>query len=315
MLRLTDDEAKHGDVNRLVKRGAMLHADIATLLTEPGSSHGGIIVKDGRYERPGDVVSHWETGRLLLDLIVPSTSGDDLARLWYKATGAYLISTLTFSEAEPHLKRGRALFDPDADLAYLTGLMNEYYASPRLQGFADSLTTPVRSRQYGLEPAHVHLKEAEVLFRRAVELRSDWGEARVRLGRVVGLLGRHEEAAAELEVALTCVGDAPELEYFAQLFLGDEQQALGHRQAAVERYTRAAALFPGAQSPYLALAQIARRYGDRTNALRAANQLLMLPGDATQRGDPWWTYLLLPSSDADALLRTLRSRVSHLEAP
>ena len=98
----------------------------------------------------------------------------------------------------------------------------------------------------------------------------------------------------------------PEQLYYAELFLGAEEAALGNREAARVAYDRAAELFPQAQSPLLALSEIARRSGDRNGALRAIDRLFALSGEGRdEHDDPWWWYYTTQARDADDLLDAL----------
>jgi len=122
---------------------------------------------------------------------------------------------------------------------------------------------------------------------------------------VIGGLGRHAEAASELRRAVGELTDEQQL-YYAELFLGAEEAALGNREAARIAYERAAALFPQAQSPLLGLSEIARRSGDRNGALRAIGRLFALPGDERdEHDDPWWWYHTAQARDADDLLEAM----------
>src|SRR5207248_7243201 len=154
-----------------------------------------------------------------------------------------------------------------------------------------------------------NLRDAETYFRRAVEGDDAFVEARLRLGHVVGLLGRHEEASSHLQRALAGARDrAPQ--YHAAMFLGNEQQALGQRARARESYEKAAALYPRAQSPLLALTQLARGAGDRPGAWRAFQPLLTLPADESARADPWWGYYEGQDRNAAPLFSEVRALVS-----
>ena len=82
---------------------------------------------------------------------------------------------------------------------------------------------------------------------------------------------------------------------------------MGHPDRARECFDNAASLYPRAQSPYLALSQLARRNGDRPGALRAIQHLLDLPADDRSREDPWWTYFSGSESEAQARLSDLRA--------
>jgi Flp pilus assembly protein TadD len=149
------------------------------------------------------------------------------------------------------------------------------------------------------------LRLAETHFRRALEFAPGHAESRVRLARVTGTLGRHEEAAAVLRQAIAGSGNR-RLLYFANLFLGREEQVLGHHDGAREAFEQAASLFPEAQSPRLALSQLTWQSGDRRGALRAVSPVWTLPPVGNARADPWWEYYTTHAAKAETLLAELR---------
>lgn len=310
---LSDEEARRGDVSRLVIRGAMLHADIAMRLDSRGAVQRSILVSDGRYQGMQLQSDHWGIGRLLLDLVQPSPASNDIAGLWYRATAAYLLSRLDYAESVPHLTWARQRFPTDAELAYDSGRLQESFSSARIQGAVSSAAS-ITGLRPGVSSAETHVKAAEPMFRRAVELKPEFAEARLRLGRTLGVLGRHDEAVMELGRVVGESDDTTTV-YLAHMFLGDEHQALGHRDEAASHYLEAASLFLDAQSPHLALAQLARRHGDRGGALRAIARVVALPADVDQREDPWWTYFDLPTDVADALVDELCGRVAGQDVP
>ena len=126
----------------------------------------------------------------------------------------------------------------------------------------------------------------------------------MRLGRVLALLGRHADAAAELRRASEALTET-QLRYYVSLFLGAEEEALGNREAARTAYEQANTLAPVAQSPLLALSQLARRSGDRAAALRAMDRMFALEID-DPHDDPWWWYYVDQGRDADDLLDSMR---------
>jgi tetratricopeptide (TPR) repeat protein len=126
----------------------------------------------------------------------------------------------------------------------------------------------------------------------------------VRLGRLLGVRKRHEEAASELAAALAARPTGPLL-FYAHLFAGRSAQALGKIPDAAEHYKSAAQLFPGAQSAQLALSQSALLEADVPAALDSVQRLDTSP---TAR-DPWWWYHLASGRDADALLREMWAQV------
>jgi tetratricopeptide (TPR) repeat protein len=148
------------------------------------------------------------------------------------------------------------------------------------------------------------LREAEGLFRRTLAAGPTYHEARIRLGRVLGRQGRHEEAARELRAAVAAVDVNPLLLYYASMFLGVEAEALGRSAEAKGAYERAAKLYPDAQSPGLALSALALRRGDREAALRLIEPVLNR--EKTDEGrDPWWTYERSQTRVTGALLNRL----------
>ena len=96
-------------------------------------------------------------------------------------------------------------------------------------------------------------------------------------------------------------------QYYAWLFLGVEEQALAHPDRARESFDKAAGLYPRAQSPQLALGQLARRQGDRQGALAALQHVLALSAVDRASEDPWSTYLAGGVAEAQTRLAELRA--------
>jgi tetratricopeptide (TPR) repeat protein len=239
---------------------------------------------DGRPQPLVIDIGHWELARSLLDKVVPAAARDEFVRGWYSATAAYLqgLGQLT----PTHFTRGLNLFPGDGELLFQAACLHESIAEPRVQDAIQSAVVPSDVR-FNVSSRRAELRDAESLFRKALKAQPDHVEARVRLGRVLGLRGEHAEAETQLRKA---VADAKEplLQYYAQLFLGAEREALGDRSQARDLYVRAALLYPDAQSPRLALSLLAARDRNYADALGAMSTVLALPGDT--RIDPWWNY-------------------------
>src|SRR5207247_6947749 len=103
---------------------------------------------------------------------------------------------------------------------------------------------------------HAEWRQAETFYQRALAAKPDMVEARLRHGRVLSLLGKHDEGAAELERALAVI-DEPRLRFYGQLFLGGAEEGRGRFGPAHDAYLDAEQLFPAAQSPRIALARLA----------------------------------------------------------
>ena len=310
-----------GDENYLLRRGAILHADVAILAPQSMAAPGDVGRPSGGLERVRMAISdgqevdlqqsavHWEIARMLLDFVRPrgvdhaDPGRDEMVRQWYRATAAWM--QLREDHDKVHLDRARAIFPTDPDILFLSACQRETYAGVPIQTAVRSAILPTGvTLDVGSE--RVELREAEGLFRRVLEIAANHGEARLRYGRVLGALGKHADAAVELRRALAVLAD-PQLLYYTELFLDAEEEALGNRDAARVAYEQAAIGYPMAQSPLLALSQLARRYGDRGGALRAIERLFALPeGARDPKDDPWWWYYVVQARDADDLLAAMQ---------
>ncbi len=290
-----------------LKRGMLLHTDVSLLVANRSLSIGStLLVQDG--ERGALVSSelHLEFARLLADRTGADPSRDADVRQWYVAMIEYTEARSKWMEASLLLERARMLFHDDAVIALLDGCLDDAYARPHVQAVVQQaphlFAKTLGSRDH-------HLRKAEEEFRRAIEIDPAMAEAHLRHGRVAGLLGHHLEAARELRDAAASAGE-PALRYCANLFLGDEEQAAGHRDAAAVAYEAAAAVFPTAQSPRLALSQLARRNGDRAEAVRAIAAVLTLPDSERERDDPWWDYYNSQGRHAEQHLSEWRAAIT-----
>jgi tetratricopeptide (TPR) repeat protein len=309
--------------NEFLKRAALLHADVAMLVPrvdsqasqagpsgdpqpDPGRKSSDPIVVDTDdgvaldLERP---THHWQLGRTVLSAVAPEPAHDETVRLWYRASVAYLQAQERLGDCHLHLTPALEAIPGDERLLFYAGAMHEAYASALLQQAARSLES--RGMRSVLRSDDDELEEAEKYFRKALEADARSAETRLHLGRVLGLLGRHREAATELRQALPHLADR-QLVYYAELFLGREEAAVRNRQAAREHFERATALYPRAQSPQLSLSLLARAHGDRPAALQALRKVMALPPDEEYREDPWWEYRLSHVRNVDALLEQLR---------
>ena len=297
-----------GDTEATLERAALLHAEIAAFhrtvrgYSLPPDGRYAVEVVDGRRVGGQARTVHWWFARQLLDLVRPN----DAVRLWYQATSAFLQSWDEDSELEPHLKRARQIFPDDAVLLLYEGALHEAYAEPRIQNlFERSGDAPPMHRGI-IRHASGERHAAEDRFERALRIEPSLVEARIRLARLRGLQGRHEEAAADLRL---CLGKPlePLWQYYAWLLLGREDEALERRVEAREAFARASALYPGAQSPRIALSQMAREEGDRKTAIAALDFLSGPPGP-----DPWWSETRNRANvlGVDALFAEMRRKLT-----
>jgi tetratricopeptide (TPR) repeat protein len=187
--------------------------------------------------------------------------------------------------------------------------VHEYFAGVRIQSVMRSMKAP-REVTFDVREAGAELRLAERLYTRALERNPGFLEARIRLGRVLGLRGRHEEAVAQLRRGQ--LADEPLLQFYTHLFLGGELEALGNGVEARQSYERAAALAPMAQSPLIGLSRLADQAGDRAAAREAIARVLKLPHNELERVDPWWVYEIVQARGVDGLLADVRQRIATL---
>ena len=279
--------------NQILLRGAALHADIGRLIPEDTvrrspAQKTAYVVRDGRWLGIRYISMHWQLGRSLLESVTPDPASNPDVRERYLETSADLLRMRQIAAAVEHYGRARQLFPLDPSILYASGVLHERFGSAAMQAAAESITESNRTSA-AVSTSRAELVKAERFFRDSLAQRPEHVEARVRRGRVLDDLGRHEEAAAELRRAIAD-GASGSLLYLAELFIGRAEEANGHEDAARTAFERAAALYPNAQSPRLALSQIARRAGDRRAAQRELQVIAKLPDDERRREDPWWSY-------------------------
>ena len=302
-----------GADNYVLKRGALLMTDIAILspggasMRSPSSRSRSFLVKmsDGQVTGIVDVAVHWEISQTLLDAvrtrIEPAPQRDPMVRDWYRATGAWLLFNRHYLDS--HLKHALMLFPDDSVILFLAGSQHEAYATSKVQNVMRSVDLPPGTITPSSDRGE--LREAESLFRRSIGANGEYAEAHLRLGRVLALQGRFADARPELQKALE-IAPNDAISYYGELFLAAVEESLGNLDAAAAGYERAAARFPEAQSPLMALASLSDRRGDRAGARRASDRLFSLPRSTHETPDPWWVYNWFQGVNADQLLDELR---------
>ena len=320
-------DGKPGRENDVLKRGAMMHADIEMLVGRsnapanagsPGPAGATLHMDDGQQLGLTNSVSHWNMGRRLLDGVRPLDSkdafktrpdpgADDMVRRWYLAGCAFMLRT-RFIEVD-HFSRALDLFPNDPEVLFLVASVHETFAGIRMQSVMRSMRGP-RDVKFDIQEEGPELRLAEQLYKRVLERNPKQIEARIRLGRVLGLRGRHEEAIAQLRQAEPV--EEPILQFYVHLFLGAEFEAQGNGVEARRSYERAKTAAPTAQSPLLGLSRLAEEAGDRAAARELIARVLELPRVEPERGDPWWIYEIVQARAVDEVVADLRQRVVGL---
>jgi len=287
--------------NEMLRRGAVLHTDIAIFV--PGDLSGDPLVGDGGRKGWRTGTLHWEIGRQLLDSVAPAPAGDAGTLRWYRAVSAYLLGAGHLAEALAHLERSRRVFPKEPAFLLDSAYLHQEFSSPSLQASAEAVRGD--GIEVKVESRRVELQRAERFFRQALALSPDDAEARLRLAHTMGELGGGKTAVAELRKVLDATPDRRQ-RYLANLFLGRVEQSVGRRGEAERHFRHAAAIYPNAQSPRFGLSQLARQSGDRVEALRALLDVRhRAPSDA-DTGDPWFDYYHPYLDDSATLMNEMR---------
>jgi hypothetical protein len=310
-----------GSEDRILKRGAVLHADIAMVgaqLSDPNparrprSSNIMLLLADGQQTGVDDAGVQWEMGRRLLDKVRPKTTrklgpdpgADETVRRWYLAVSGYMQATEQMEVW--HSERAVQLFPRDPEILFLAACAREWFSGPQLQNTLLSMNLS-RDLFDMIGTEEEELRRAERLFRDSLENDPTRTEARIRLGRVLGRRGRHQDAIVELRRATKETKNRL-LQYYSSMFLGAEASALGLTDEARQAYTRAAELYPLAQSPRLAMSTLAVSHGDRAAALSTI-QSVLTRDEPQLSDDPWWSYYASQTRDLEGIVTALYESV------
>ena len=264
-----------------------------------------------RRQGPGSGAHHKAAVTLMIEEICPAaqSAGDGrilaLCRDWYPVMLPYR-----------NVMDARDFLPGSASIQLARGARQEWMSGPAVDsgGGADhGFLTRELGQQY-IVTSHGRfgpiIADAESSFRRALNIDPQLAEARARLGRVLFLLDRRDEARKELERALADAGRIGDTfsEYLAAMFLGRLHEDGDRIDDAILAYRRAAAAGPRFPAARVALArQLAAtgRAGEASSMM--AEFFRGLAPSGTSEIDPWTVY---PRGRAfwygDQILRALR---------
>lgn len=235
--------------------------------------------------------------------------GADTGRRLILLAGLTALGGSQLPQAHALLHEGLRRHPRDADLLTALGTVQETIATlwrdDRSRG----------SKAYSIEGAgdvglafalpRASVDEAIATFRAALASDPARVDARLRLGRLLGLQGQAAAAVVELSRARDQATSAVQRS-LALLFLARAHEAAGHPGAARAAYEGATREAPGAQAAWLGLARVAAELGARDDVQAALAHALQPEGDG---GDPWWQYRMGTSERRVRLLMALREEL------
>ena len=198
----------------------------------------------------------------------PTQTGPD-PQIARRAQASQLVTLLSIwllqlrgdlPQIQAPLARAQQRFPQDPLVALALGSLHEAHAAP------NALVEASAGRQGNLEKWRqeeraYRLEQALVAYRQAVALDPTLAEAHLRLGHVLLLTGKADEADAAFARASAETGDR-RWRYLAEMLRADGADARGDRAAARQRYQAALGAWPDAQSPVLALSRLEASDGD-----------------------------------------------------
>jgi tetratricopeptide (TPR) repeat protein len=162
---------------------------------------------------------------------------DPFAANWWLAVAALLGEHREPVSAILFMRRALVQVPGDAAMLLMAGALHELLASPLV--LVDSeLEAGEELKAWRGTPAG-NLREAERLYREALEADPAMTEARVRLGRVLEQQGRYDAALGELGAVVEA--QAPRaIRYYRDLFAGEASEGLRRDEAARDGVARTA---------------------------------------------------------------------------
>ena len=252
---------------------------------------------------------HFELGEKLLRSLAPTPAErrvnpgreEELHRVWSTwfgvAASGYMWVT-DVRRAAPWIRKARQFAPRSSSLRVIEGSAHEIEAS----GFKpdQGLTNSQKVRTYFERNRRLELAQAS--FRAAVAADPLNPRARIRLGRILFLFGKIEEARQETERGRE-LARKPDDIYLAALFLGAIKERLNDLAGARLSYAQALTVAPRSQTVIVALAHLDLMSGRPDRAQSLARAFASAPVD----DHVWWAYKN-GGLDHDGLA-TLRERV------
>jgi tetratricopeptide (TPR) repeat protein len=258
-------QARRRERRELLEAALMLHTEVM-LASAPGGN---------AWRTQGAIVERLHGA---LTSFAPRTA---FMRQWYLLIDSYRQHTVDVnSDSLDYLRVALEAFPLDAELLLSCGSLHELR-------WWDNAENVQRDPAADAGEGQQHLRAAADCLRGSLLANPDLLESRLRLGRVLFLLGDLAGADAELQRFRAASRDRGFL-YLGRLFEGELAEQRGDRQTADAHYRAAIEIMPAAQSARIAAARLDHVQGRREQAVKMVVRAL---SEAPDAGDPWGWYV------------------------
>jgi tetratricopeptide (TPR) repeat protein len=267
--------------------------------------------KAGRVEAS---TAHQRLGLELADLLVASVpvaiAGRpdrlEVQRGVWRLSIWLLQLRLELKDLELLLTRARQMFPGDGLTLLASGGFHEVQARPYL------LLEASEGRQgnlaaWRLEERSWRLKSAESAYREAIAADPKLAEAWLRLGRVLTLQGRRDEAHVALARVPELTTDA-RWRYLALLFRASAYEADGKLDVAHPSYRGALEVWPSSHAARLGVSRLDAERGAWDEARKDLDGVGLTTPDGD---DPWWAYDFGQAWRIESAVAEMRTLVSR----
>jgi tetratricopeptide (TPR) repeat protein len=215
------------------------------------------------------VLFHLKSARNYLNRIEDDTARTRLLRRWYLAVSKLLRGSMQSWAALHLVQDALQMFPQDPEILLAVGSVYDAAGWMGISGM---------------------LERSEKFYREILVTQPENAEVHLRLGRVMQLRDRSEEALRELNLSLEYAPEA-ETRFVAHMLIGHVLSQLGRMPEAVEAFRESLEIDPHCQAAVVALSHALHRSGDRPGSREVLSLFLAQNGDSPRQPDRWMRYL------------------------
>ena len=257
-----------------IETAAIFELEIGVALVGMSSGVAAVHIRYG-----SDLLDRWTA---IQPALKPSVEDQKKFRsIWFGVAGSAFAAIKEVGFARPLLNKSLGALPRSARAKTLLGTLKEFEASQYNPD--DAPTIGIRERAHRERLLLLHQAEQE--YREALRYDENYALAHIRLGHVLHLAGKLEEARATLERGLKIANERL-TQYLGALFMGALRQEEKNVAGARRSFEQAVTLVPNSQPAVVALAYIEVMAGrpDRAHALTRGL------AQAQAAGEPWWAF-------------------------